>query len=689
MLNTRPFQEPPERGDLRETVEALLGRHLPADRALAVDRAGAFASAAWEALGQAGLLGLGGDEASGGSGGTVGDAVAVVEEIARVLPSLAVDYVVCGMAMRMLGDGAGAPVAGWMPAIASGAMVCAFGLSEPDVGTDLLSLRTSARVDGDRWVLKGQKLWISLAHEAEVAFVLCRTDPPEGDRKARGLSVIAVPLDQDGVTVRRVHLAGMRAAGTCEIFLDDAVAPLDNLVGVRGRAMSILGRTLDVERVLAAGLSLGIGRSALDLHVSAPEGAGGVRAADRRLPGAAARRRRLHRRPHGRAGAGRHGGPVHRGRRAVAGDVGHGQARRRRVDRADRRPGHAGDGGLWPGRGVGDADVLPGRAAAAVQSGEQRDDPQHPRRVHGPAEEVTDPTGDPVDITRENTALLVIDMQNGFIEAKGSMAAIGLPYQELRPSVAGCATLIEAAREAGVPVIYTRYVYHPDYTDAGLLPTVLVPAMKEVNSLAAGFLGRRDHRGAGPGSRGHRRRQGAAELVLRHPAGADSHLARHPVAGHGRGHHEHLRRDHGQGRRPARLLRARDPRRDRRVRPGPARARAHHHRLHLRLGELGGGGAARLGAGAGRRLSGSVRGPPLPDGPCTRARAARGDGPSCAGTGGTASRARVTGGWRPGGRSARGSPPVRPRRRRCSRRTWSPRARPGSRSRRPRCPRRR
>ncbi|GGO66587.1 acyl-CoA dehydrogenase family protein [Nonomuraea cavernae] len=268
MLNTRPFQESPERADLRELVESLLGRHLPADRALAVDREGAFASAAWAALGEAGLLGLGGDETSGGSGGTVGDAVAVVEEIARVLPSLAVDYVVCGMAMRMLGDGAGSPVAGWMPEIASGAKVCAFGLSEPDVGTDLLGLRTSARVDGDRWVVKGQKLWISLAHEAEVAFVLCRTDPAEEGRRSRGLSLIAVPLDQEGVTVRRVHLAGMRAAGTCEIFLDDAVAPLDNLVGARGRAMSILGKTLDVERVLAAGLSLGIGRAALDLHVS-------------------------------------------------------------------------------------------------------------------------------------------------------------------------------------------------------------------------------------------------------------------------------------------------------------------------------------------------------------------------------------------------------------------------------------
>jgi ureidoacrylate peracid hydrolase len=89
-------------------------------------------------------------------------------------------------------------------------------------------------------------------------------------------------------------------------------------------------------------------------------------------------------------------------------------------------------------------------------------------------------------ITRENTALLVIDMQNGFLEAGGSMAAIGLPHTELRPALAGCVTLVAAARAAGVPVIFTRYVYLPDYSDAGLLPTVLVPAMKEANALTAG-----------------------------------------------------------------------------------------------------------------------------------------------------------------------------------------------------------
>ncbi|MCD9198688.1 acyl-CoA dehydrogenase family protein [Aeromicrobium wangtongii] len=267
MLDTSPFEEPAERHDLRSMVQALLGRHLPQDRALQIDREGIFDRDVWQALGEAGVLGLGADEEAGGSGGTVGDALAVTEEIARVLPSLAVDYVTCGMAMRMLADANAGAAAAQLPDIASGRTVCAFGMSEPGVGTDLLSLRTTAREQDGQWVLNGQKTWISLGQEADVIFVVARTDAVQDGRKGRGLSIIAVPTDQPGVTTRRVHLGGMRAAITCEVFLDDAVAPLDHLVGTRGRAMSILGQTLDVERVLAAGISLGIGRAALDLHV--------------------------------------------------------------------------------------------------------------------------------------------------------------------------------------------------------------------------------------------------------------------------------------------------------------------------------------------------------------------------------------------------------------------------------------
>ena len=89
-------------------------------------------------------------------------------------------------------------------------------------------------------------------------------------------------------------------------------------------------------------------------------------------------------------------------------------------------------------------------------------------------------------VSREATALLVIDMQNGFLDTAGSMATIGLPVQELQPAIDGCARLLEGARAAGIPVIHTRYVYEPDFSDGGLLPNELVPGMREANSLVRG-----------------------------------------------------------------------------------------------------------------------------------------------------------------------------------------------------------
>ena len=89
-------------------------------------------------------------------------------------------------------------------------------------------------------------------------------------------------------------------------------------------------------------------------------------------------------------------------------------------------------------------------------------------------------------LARENSALVVIDMQNSFLEPKGSMAAIGLPFEELRTALDGTVRLVAAAREAGIPVIFTRYVYMADYSDGGIVPNLLVPAMRESNALIAG-----------------------------------------------------------------------------------------------------------------------------------------------------------------------------------------------------------
>lgn len=268
MLSTEPHAESEERTALRQVTREILDRHLSSETALANDRSGEFPRTTWRALGDAGLLGIAADEALGGSGGTVGDAVATTEELARRLPSLAVDYVLSGMAMRMLTDPACGAVSTLLPQVASGEVVGSFGLSEPGAGTDLLGLRTRAELVDGQWHVHGQKTWISLAEEASVVFVLARTDPAPDDRRARGLSLIAVPTDQPGVQVRRVHLAGMRAAGTCEVFLDDALAPEANLVGERGKGLRIISQALDVERVMAAAISLGIGRAALDLALA-------------------------------------------------------------------------------------------------------------------------------------------------------------------------------------------------------------------------------------------------------------------------------------------------------------------------------------------------------------------------------------------------------------------------------------
>lgn len=104
------------------------------------------------------------------------------------------------------------------------------------------------------------------------------------------------------------------------------------------------------------------------------------------------------------------------------------------------------------------------------------------RRIH---QTVRD-EGKTMTIPRQSTALMIIDMQNSFLHADGSMAAIGMPHEALTPAVAGCRTLVDAARAADVPVVFTRYVYMADYRDGGLLPNELVPAMREVDALVAG-----------------------------------------------------------------------------------------------------------------------------------------------------------------------------------------------------------
>ena len=251
---------------LTESMQALLARHLPEERASEADENRIFLRDVWEALGANGMLGIGIPEDLGGSGGGVAEAAIVTRDLARVLPSMAVDYVLSGMVNRTLID-SGSHF-DLIPGLASGERIYAYGLSEPGGGSDLLSLRTHGRLEDGEWVINGQKLWISMANEADGIFVLCRTDEPEAERsRASGLSLIIVPADQPGVEAKKVNLAIMRAASSCEVFFSDARAPESALIGERGKGLYAMRGTLDVERIMSAAISLGIGQSALELAV--------------------------------------------------------------------------------------------------------------------------------------------------------------------------------------------------------------------------------------------------------------------------------------------------------------------------------------------------------------------------------------------------------------------------------------
>jgi acyl-CoA dehydrogenase len=250
---------------LRESVREFFARELPEERIREMDRARRIPREIWKRFGHLGWTGLSVPPEYGGSGADVSTAAVLCEELARRFPSLATDWLLISMTARVLREsGTPAQKAELLPRLADGDFIMSFGMSEPGGGTDVLALRTRATLEGGEWVVRGQKLYTSFADDADAILVLCRTDPAEGAKRSRGLSLVLTPRHQSGVQVRRLELMGMRAACTCEVFLDDARAPADALVGGRGGGWRTLLRTLDEERILCAAMYVGVTAAALE-----------------------------------------------------------------------------------------------------------------------------------------------------------------------------------------------------------------------------------------------------------------------------------------------------------------------------------------------------------------------------------------------------------------------------------------
>jgi alkylation response protein AidB-like acyl-CoA dehydrogenase len=253
MYGMLPIVLSPGEAAFREEVRAWLAEHLVGDFAAFGGRGGAASEegfevrARWEKeLASGGWLGLGFPREYGGRGASITEQIVFTYECAHATAP----YRLSIQGTEMLGPtlvafGTEEQKRRFLPDILEANVIWCQGFSEPGSGSDLASVRTTAVLEGDEWVLNGQKVWTTFGHHADWIYVLCRTDPEAPRHK--GLSMVLVPMHQPGVEVRRIrNIAG--GSEFCEVFFDGARTSADLVVGGVNRGWTVALGTLGFER---------------------------------------------------------------------------------------------------------------------------------------------------------------------------------------------------------------------------------------------------------------------------------------------------------------------------------------------------------------------------------------------------------------------------------------------------------
>ena len=260
------MSESAELAPIREAVRALCA-DFPGEYWRALDRERAYPDKFVAALTKAGFLAALIPEQYGGSGLTMSAAVAIMEEI----QASGCNGAACHAQMYTMGvvlrHGSDAQKQRWLPQIASGELrLQAFGVTEPSSGVDTTRITTFARKDGDRYIVRGQKIWISRAEYSDLMVLLCRTTPrDEAARPSEGMSVLLVDMQEakdHGMTIRPIRT--MLNHATTELFFDDLEVPAENLIGEEGKGFRYILDGMNAERILIAAECIGDGRFFID-----------------------------------------------------------------------------------------------------------------------------------------------------------------------------------------------------------------------------------------------------------------------------------------------------------------------------------------------------------------------------------------------------------------------------------------
>ena len=246
--------------DIRESVRALCAK-FPGEYWRALDRERGYPTAFVNALTEAGYLAALIPEEYGGSGLTVSAAAAIMEEVHATGCNGAACHAQMYTMGTILRHGSPEQKQAYLPKIASGDLrLQAFGVTEPTSGTDTLSLRTTARREGnDHYVINGQKLWTSRAEHSDLMLLLARTTPKEQVKKRTdGLSVFLVDMKlAQGSSITINPIRTMMNHATTEVFFDDLRVPAENLIGEEGKGFRYILAGMNTERILIAAECIG------------------------------------------------------------------------------------------------------------------------------------------------------------------------------------------------------------------------------------------------------------------------------------------------------------------------------------------------------------------------------------------------------------------------------------------------
>lgn len=252
----------PEYSAFRDTVRRFIKEDIAPHHGN-WERQGQVPRSIWKLAGKLGLLCPNMPECYGGAGADFGFSAILVEEMARVGATGPLFYLHSDIVTPyLLHYGDEAQKQTWLPRMATGDVIAAIGMTEPDTGSDLAAIRTSATLEGDHWRVNGQKIFISNGQLADLVLLAVKTDPGAG---GRGISLLLVDTATPGFSRgRALDKLGMHAQDTSELFFHDMMVPAANLLGETNQGMRYLMKELAQERLLVAITAVAAMEAAVD-----------------------------------------------------------------------------------------------------------------------------------------------------------------------------------------------------------------------------------------------------------------------------------------------------------------------------------------------------------------------------------------------------------------------------------------